>query len=55
MVRREVSYKHLRVFGCRAFVLVPKDERSKLDSKTKQYISMMSLATDCGILLVEKL
>ena len=52
---REISYKHLRVFGCRAFVLVPKDERSKLDSKTKQYISMMSLATDCGILLVEKL
>jgi hypothetical protein len=26
------------VFGCRAFVHVPKDERSKLDNKTKQCI-----------------
>jgi hypothetical protein len=34
-VRKELSYKHLKVFGCRAFVHVPRDERSKLDSKTK--------------------
>jgi len=33
-----VSYKHLRVFGCRAFVHIPRDERSKLDKKTKQCI-----------------
>ena len=26
------------MFGCRAFVHVPKDERSKLDNKTKQCI-----------------
>ena len=26
------------MFGCRAFVHVPRDERSKLDSKTKQCI-----------------
>ena len=32
---KEVSYKHMKVFGCRAFVHVPRDERSKLDSKTK--------------------
>ncbi|KAG8377494.1 hypothetical protein BUALT_Bualt08G0038700 [Buddleja alternifolia] len=32
---KDVSYKHLRVFGCRAFVHIPKDERSKLDDKTK--------------------
>jgi hypothetical protein len=25
----------LRVFGCRAFVHVPRDERSKLDSKAR--------------------
>ncbi|CAL1397307.1 unnamed protein product [Linum trigynum] len=31
----EVSYKHLRVFGCKAFVHIPKDERSKLDSKKR--------------------
>ena len=33
-----VSFNHLRVFGCRAFVHVPRDERSKLDNKTKQCI-----------------
>ena len=26
------------MFGCRAFVHIPKDERSKLDSKTKECI-----------------
>ena len=26
---KDVSYEHLRVFGCRAFVHIPKDERSK--------------------------
>ncbi|CAL1392755.1 unnamed protein product [Linum trigynum] len=34
-IEKEVSYKHLRVFGCKAFVHIPKDERSKLDSKTR--------------------
>ena len=36
--RKEVSYDHLRVFGCRAFIHIPKDERSKLDPKAKQCI-----------------
>ncbi|KAL3835280.1 hypothetical protein ACJIZ3_003671 [Penstemon smallii] len=35
---KTVSYDHLRVFGCKAFVHVPKDERSKLDAKTRQCI-----------------
>ncbi|GAA0142096.1 transmembrane signal receptor [Lithospermum erythrorhizon] len=35
---KKVSYKHLRVFGCRAFVHVPKDERSKLDNKSRQCV-----------------
>ena len=35
---KEVSYTHLRVFGCRAFVHIPKDERSKLNDKAKQCI-----------------
>ena len=34
----DVSYEQLRVFGCRAFVHIPKDERSKLDSKSRQCI-----------------
>ncbi|RVX08547.1 Retrovirus-related Pol polyprotein from transposon TNT 1-94 [Vitis vinifera] len=36
--RKDVSYDHLRVFGCRTFVHVPKDERSKLDVKEKSFI-----------------
>jgi len=35
---KDVSFEHLRVFGCKAFVHVPRDERSKLDSKAKQCI-----------------
>ncbi|KAL6331686.1 hypothetical protein AAG906_014336 [Vitis piasezkii] len=31
----EISYDHLRVFGCKDFVHIPKDERSKLDAKTR--------------------
>ena len=31
----EISYDHLRVFGCKTFVHIPKDERSKLDAKTR--------------------
>ena len=29
---------HLRVFGCAAYALIPKDERQKLDSKSRQCI-----------------
>ncbi|GJW74762.1 putative RNA-directed DNA polymerase [Tanacetum coccineum] len=32
---KNVSYHHLRVFGCKASVHIPKDERSKLDVKNK--------------------
>ena len=35
---KDVSYSHLRVFGCKAFVHIPKDERSKLDVKTRQCV-----------------
>ncbi|RDX60738.1 hypothetical protein CR513_61094, partial [Mucuna pruriens] len=35
---KDVKYDHLRVFGCKAFVHVPKNERSKLDMKTRQCI-----------------
>ncbi|KAL6315899.1 hypothetical protein AAG906_013243 [Vitis piasezkii] len=31
----EISYDHLHVFQCKAFVHIPKDERSKLDAKTR--------------------
>ena len=32
---KDVFYNHLWVFGCKAFVHIPKDEISKLDVKTK--------------------
>ncbi|KAJ8468023.1 hypothetical protein OPV22_030575 [Ensete ventricosum] len=35
---KDVSYMHLRVFGCRAFAHIPNNERSKLDGKTKECI-----------------
>jgi len=35
---KDVSYNHLRVFGSKTFVHVSKDERSKLDVKTREYI-----------------
>ena len=35
---KDVSYDHLRMFGCKAFVHIPKDERSKLDVKAKPCI-----------------
>ena len=48
-----VSYKNLKVIGCKTFVHIPRDERAKLDSKKKQCIYLnsptMSLDTDCGI------
>ncbi|RDX82009.1 hypothetical protein CR513_37250, partial [Mucuna pruriens] len=37
---KDVKYDHLRVFSCKAFVHVLKDERSKLDIKTRQCIFM---------------
>ncbi|GJT46216.1 hypothetical protein Tco_0954931 [Tanacetum coccineum] len=33
---KDVSYHHLRVFGCKASVHIPKDERSKLDVRLDQ-------------------
>ena len=34
----DVSYDHLKVFGCKAFVHISQDERLKLDAKTRQCI-----------------
>ena len=36
--KKDVSYDHLRVFGYRKFVHIPKDEKSKLDVKAKPCI-----------------
>jgi hypothetical protein len=33
-----MSYDHLRVFSCRVFMHILKDEKSKFDSKTTECI-----------------
>ena len=40
VIGKDVSYQHLRGFGCLAYMHVPKDHRSKLDSKSKACIFM---------------
>ena len=35
---KDVSYRHLRVFGCLPFVHVAKDQRGKLDPKSRSCI-----------------
>lgn len=35
---KNVKYDNLRFFGCKAFMYIQKDERSKLDAKSKQCI-----------------
>ena len=35
---KNTSYDYLRVFGCKAYVHVPRDERSTLDAKARQCI-----------------
>ena len=45
---RKLNYESLKVFGSRAFVHIPRDERSKLDSKTKQCIFLGYPEDDFG-------
>ena len=35
---KEISYNHLKVFGCKAFIHVPKEQRTKVDVKSIQCI-----------------
>ncbi|KAK2577558.1 hypothetical protein KPH14_012893, partial [Odynerus spinipes] len=35
---RKPNLNHLKIFGCRAFVHIPKVQRQKLESKSKEYI-----------------
>ncbi|GAA0182535.1 hypothetical protein LIER_42303 [Lithospermum erythrorhizon] len=36
--RKNASYNHLKVFGCIAYAHIPKDERTKLDFKSRQCV-----------------
>ena len=37
---KDISYQHLRVFGCLSYMHIAKDQRSKLDNKVKPCIFM---------------
>ena len=50
---QDVSFKHLRVFGCRTFVHIFKDKRSKLDVKSKQCIFLSYEYKDFGYRLYD--
>nr|GEW90380.1 retrovirus-related Pol polyprotein from transposon TNT 1-94 [Tanacetum cinerariifolium] len=49
----DVSYSHLRVFGCKASVHIPKDERSKLDVKNKPCVFLGYGQDEVGYKLYE--
>jgi len=45
---KKASYDHLKVFRCRAFIHIPKDERMKLDARTKESIYLGSPKDEFG-------
>ncbi|KAE8707707.1 hypothetical protein F3Y22_tig00110377pilonHSYRG00170 [Hibiscus syriacus] len=45
---KRASYNHLKVFGCRAFVHIPKYEIAKLDAKMKECIYLCSPKDEFG-------
>ena len=47
------NVKHLKVFGCEAFVHIPEDERKKLDSKSRKCIFLGYGATKKGYRLYD--
>ncbi|GJT71001.1 putative RNA-directed DNA polymerase [Tanacetum coccineum] len=51
---KDVSYHHLLVFGCKASVHIPKDERSKLDVKNKPCVFLGYGQDTLGYTYVEK-
>ena len=50
---RKPGAEHLRVFGCAAYTHVPKDERGKLDSKTKWCILLGYGSVQKGYRLID--
>jgi hypothetical protein len=53
------NYSNLKVFGCEAYALILKHQRSKLDQKNKKGLSLLEMVmvlrgTSCGILLTTR-
>ncbi|CAG9133521.1 unnamed protein product [Plutella xylostella] len=51
--KKKVNLSHLRVFGCEAHVLVPKEKRLKLDSKTQNCIFVGYATESKGYRLID--
>ena len=47
------SVDHLRVFGCQSYAYIPKDERKKLDSKSKKCVLLGYGSTSKGYRLYD--
>jgi hypothetical protein len=53
--RSKVNLSHLRIFGCVAYSLIPKNKRDKLDAKGKEYIFVGYSETSKGYRLADPL
>lgn len=51
--KKRVDLRHLKVFGCRAFMHVPKQKRKKFDSKTKELLFVGYCETTKGYRLLD--
>lgn len=40
LIEKDFSYSHFRVFSCRCFVHIPRDESFNLDVKSKECVFM---------------
>lgn len=50
--KKDVSYKHLQVFGCKAFMHISKELRSKLDDKSMPCIFLDYVDEEFGYRLL---
>ena len=45
---KNLNYSHLKIFGCEAFVHIPKENRTKLDDKSMKFIFFGYVDEDFG-------
>ena len=47
-IGKNLNYSHLKIFGCEAFVHIPKENRTKLDDKSMKCIFLGYVDEDLG-------
>ena len=47
-IGKKLNYSHLKIFGCEAFVHIPKENRTKLDDKSMKCIFLGYVDEDLG-------